>query len=49
LAAESGLEGFGAVAMAIKRYQNELARDANEAARMNNLIQMLRWDANGIR
>jgi hypothetical protein len=41
LAAQSGLENYGAVAMAIKRYQNKLARDAGEAARMNNLIQML--------
>jgi REP element-mobilizing transposase RayT len=41
LAAESGLESYGAVAMAIKRYANKLARDAGEAARMNNIIQML--------
>ena len=32
---------YGAVAMAIKRYGNKLARDAGEAARMDNLIQML--------
>jgi REP element-mobilizing transposase RayT len=41
LAAESGLESYGAVAMAIKRYGNKLARDAGEAARMNSIIQML--------
>jgi putative transposase len=41
LAAESGLESYGAVAMAIKRYEAKLARDAGEAARMNNIIQML--------
>ena len=41
LAAQSGLESDGAVAMAIKRYQNKLARGAGEAALMNNIIQML--------
>jgi hypothetical protein len=41
LAAESGLENYGSVAMAIKRYGNKLARDADEAARMKSLIQML--------
>ena len=41
LASESGLESYGAVAMAIKRYGDKLARDAGEAARMSNLIQML--------
>jgi len=41
LALESGLENYGAVAMAIKRYSQKLARDAGEAAQMNNLIQML--------
>jgi putative transposase len=41
LAAESGLESYGAVAMAIKRYGNKLGRDAGEAARMKNMIQML--------
>jgi hypothetical protein len=40
LAAQSGLESYGAVAMAVKRYGNKLARDAGEAARMNNMIQM---------
>ena len=41
LAVESGLESYGAIAMAIKRYENKLGRDAAEAARMNNVIQML--------
>ena len=41
LAAQSGLASYGAVAMAIKRYGNKLARDAGEAARMNKVIQML--------
>ena len=41
LAAQSGLESDGAVAMAIKRYGNKLARDAGEAARLDNLLQML--------
>jgi hypothetical protein len=41
LAAQSGLESDGAVPMAIKRCQNKLAPDAGEAARMNNIIQML--------
>src|SRR5208283_796488 len=41
LAAESGLASYGAVAMAIKRYASKLARDTDEAARMNDTIQML--------
>jgi hypothetical protein len=41
LAAEAGLESYGAVAMAIKRYESKLASEAAEAARMNNVIQML--------
>ena len=41
LAAQSRLTGYGAVAMAIKRYGNKLARDPAEATRMNNVIQML--------
>lgn len=41
LAAESGLENYGAVAVAIKRYGNKLARDPAEAARMNHILQML--------
>jgi len=41
LAAASGLKNYGAVAMAIKRYGAKLARDAGEAAQMNNLIEML--------
>src|SRR5208283_5608976 len=41
LAAESGLASYGAVAMAIKRYASKLARDSDEAARMNDTIQML--------
>jgi hypothetical protein len=41
LAAQSGLESYGAVAMAIKRYGHKLAHDAGEAARMNNIMQML--------
>jgi putative transposase len=41
LAAESGLGSYGAVAMAVKRYGIKLARDAGEAARMNDVIQML--------
>ena len=44
LATECGLENYGAVAMAIKRYGHKLARDAGEVARMNHLIQMLRCD-----
>jgi hypothetical protein len=31
LAAARGLESYGAVAMAIQRYQNKLAQDADEA------------------
>jgi len=30
--------------MAVKRYGHKLARDAGEAARMNNLLQMLKCD-----
>jgi hypothetical protein len=41
LAAESALEGYGAVAMAIKRYQNKLARDAGEVDLMNNIIEII--------
>jgi hypothetical protein len=41
LAAASGLENYGAVAMAIKRYGVKVTRDAGEAARMNNVIEML--------
>ena len=38
---ESGLESYGAVAMAINRYASKLARAAGEAALMNHVIQML--------
>jgi hypothetical protein len=41
LAAESGLESYGAGAMAIKRNGTKLTRDAGEAARMNRIVQML--------
>ena len=41
LAAASGLESYGAVAMAIKRYQHKLAQDTEEASRMDNMIEML--------
>jgi len=41
LAAQSGLESYGAVAMAIKRYGRKLARDAGEVARMDDIIEML--------
>jgi len=41
LALEGGLENYGAVAMAIKRYGNKLAQDANERARLEKLMQML--------
>jgi hypothetical protein len=41
LAGEAGLASYGAVAMAIKRYAVKLAQDADEAAWMNNVIEML--------
>jgi hypothetical protein len=42
LAAESGLQSYGAVAMAIKRYETKLACDASEAGRMNSIIHKVR-------
>jgi hypothetical protein len=44
LAAGSGLASYGAVAMAIKRNGNKLARDAGEATWMNKVIQMLNFE-----
>jgi hypothetical protein len=38
---------YGAVATVIKRQGNKLALDAGEAARMNQMIQMLNCDPNG--
>jgi len=45
LAAESGLESYGAAAMAIKRNGTKLTRDASEAARMKSIVQMLNVDS----
>jgi REP element-mobilizing transposase RayT len=41
LAVASGLESYGAVAMAIKRYQNILKVNSTEAARINKVNKML--------